>query len=71
MFQFAGNIIENDAKKKWSFPSSSFSVEGRGWLYTGYCQKQLNTLFLLITYDAPMTTGITFVSIATFVQAYF
>ena len=28
-------------------------------------------IVLLITYDAPMTTGITCVSIATFVQAYF
>ena len=31
MFQFARNIIKNDVKKNWSFPPSSFSVEGRGW----------------------------------------
>ena len=45
MFQFAGNIIKSDAKITDLFPPSSFSVEGRGWLYTGYCQKQLKTLF--------------------------
>ena len=43
MFQSAGNVIKNDAKITDS--SSSFSVEVRGWLYTGYCQKQLKTLF--------------------------
>ena len=43
MLQFAGNVIKNDAKI--TDPPSSFSVEGRGWLYTGYCQKQLKTLF--------------------------
>ena len=45
MFQFAGNTIKSDAKITDLFPSSSFSVEGRGWLYTGSCQKQLKTLF--------------------------
>ena len=33
--------------------------------------KTAKHIVLLITYDAPMTTGITCVSIATFVQAYF
>ena len=45
MFQFAGNIIKNDAKNTDLFPHRVFLVEGRGWLYTGYCQKQLKTLF--------------------------
>ena len=69
MFQFARNIIKNDAKNG-SFPSLSFSVERRGWLYTGCCQKQLKDV-LLITSDAPLATGITCVYMATFVQAYF
>ena len=44
MFQFTGNIIKNDAKKTDLFPRC-FCVGSRGWLYTGYCQKQLKTLF--------------------------
>ena len=38
-----GKHNKNDAKITDLFPH--FSVEGRGWLYTGYCQRQLKTLF--------------------------
>ena len=35
--------------KRWCYNTYlspiEFSVEGRGWLYTGYCQKQLKTFF--------------------------
>ena len=57
--------------KKLTFPSSSFPVEGRGWLHTGYCRKKAKHIVLLITSDAPMTTGITCVFTTRFVQVYF
>ena len=44
MWCFVGNIIKDDAIIL-IFPLIEFSVEGRGWLCTGYCQKQLKTFF--------------------------
>ena len=63
MFQFPGNIIKNDAKKTDLFSYRVFLLRVEGG-----CTQ---VIVLLITSDAPMTTGITCISMATFVQAYF
>ena len=71
MFQFAGNVIENDAKKIDLFPHRVFLLRVEGGYVHRLLPKTAKHIVLLITYDAPMTSGITCVSIATFVQAYF
>ena len=68
MFQFAGKIIKNDAKITDLFPHRVFllRVEGDCSQVTA---KTVKNVVLSITSDAPMTTGITCVSMATFVRA--
>ena len=70
MFQFAGNIIKNDAKITDLFPRRVFLLRVEGGC-TRLLPKTAKNVVLLITSDAPVTTGITCVCMATFVQAYF
>ena len=73
MFQFAGNIIKNDAKNTDLLPHRVFllRVEGGCTQVKIKLPKSAKNVVLLITSDAPMTAGITCVSMATFVRAKF
>ena len=71
MFQFAGNIIKNDAKITDLFPHRDFLLRVERVAVHRLLPKTAKNVVLLITSDAPVTTGITCVSMATFVQAYF
>ena len=68
MFQFAGDIIKNDAKITDLFSHRVFLLRVDGGC-TRLLPKTAKNVVLLITSDAPMTTGITWVSMATFVRA--
>ena len=68
MFQFAGNIIKNDAKITDLFPHRVFLLRVEGGC-TRLLPKTAKNVVLLITSDAHMTTGITCVSMATYVRA--
>ena len=71
MFQFAGNIIKNDANLANDadlFPRRVFLLRVEGGC-TRLLPKTAKNVVLLITSDADMTTGITCVSMATFVRA--
>ena len=69
MFQFAGNIIKNDAKITDLFPHRDFLLRVERVAVHRLLPKTAKNVVLLITSDAPMTTGITYVSMATFVRA--
>ena len=68
MFQFAGNIIKIDAKITDLLPHRVFLLRVEGGC-TRLLPKTAKNVVLLITCDAHMTTGITWVSMATFVRA--
>ena len=68
MFQFAGNIIKNDAKITDLFPHLVFLLRVEGGC-SRLLPKTAKNVVLLITSDAHMTTGITCVSMATFDRA--
>ena len=69
MFQFAGNIIKNDAKITDLFPHRDFLLRVERVAVHRLLPKTAKNVVLLITSDAPTTTGITCVSMATFVRA--